>query len=207
MFLNYTKGIIATMVVAPLLLMSPAAAAADKTPGAGYSGEKGKVDAGLVTTSYANGTFQPFEPSQVATTYNQRLVPRGARVSVSALATSAGRTIVRMEVHGLVPNREYGAHAHVDPCGPQPADPGPHYQHVQAPPGVSGDPDYANPENEIWLDFTTDARGDATVRTTVNWQFSERHAQSVVIHDHHTLTKPGYAGAAGARLACVNVPF
>lgn len=44
-------------------------------------------------------------------------------------------------------------------------------------------------------------------KSTVDWQFTERHARSVVLHNDHTHTKPGEAGTTGPRLVCVNVEF
>jgi superoxide dismutase, Cu-Zn family len=69
------------------------------------------------------------------------------------------------------------------------------------------DPRYANPQNEIWLDFKTDAQGNATTATTVPWVFSDRRAASVIIHAEPTQTEPGKAGTAGARLACLSFSF
>ena len=47
------------------------------------------------------------------------------------------------------------------PAGRAPAA-GPHFQNVIDPVRPSSNPAYANPGNEIWLDFTTDEEGDAT---------------------------------------------
>jgi superoxide dismutase, Cu-Zn family len=152
------------------------------------------------------GRFGPYRPTSPATTYRTDLVPDRAPVAV-ARASLAGRTAVLLVTAGLVPNREYGAHVHVRPCGPDPADAGPHYQNRPDPLQPSTDPRYANPENEIWLDFTTDARGRGISATTVDWVFREHRARSVVLHETHTHTEPGQAGTAGARLACVTVGF
>jgi Cu-Zn family superoxide dismutase len=138
-------------------------------------------------------------------TYRADLAPPGARATVVAFP-SAGTTVV-LSVRGLLPDRHYGAHAHVAPCGPTGADAGPHHQHVVDPVRPSTDPAYANPANELWLDFGTDARGAALVSTTVDWRFGARRAHSVVVHETHTHTEPGAAGTAGARLACLTVPF
>jgi Cu-Zn family superoxide dismutase len=151
-------------------------------------------------------TFQPYRPGVRAVTYNRRLVPAGARAKITVVSRD-GATTTRLTVRGLVPNRAYGAHAHTNPCGPNPTDAGPHYQNAPDPVQPSVDPGYANPRNEIWLDFTTDARGDATAVSTVPWRFTTRHAHSVVVHTMHTHTGPGHAGDAGARLGCVNVDF
>jgi superoxide dismutase, Cu-Zn family len=166
-----------------VLAMIPSPAAADIPP----SGS------GLVVTS---GPL---------TTYDTVLVPAGATATVVS-APFAGTTVV-LSVRGLLPDRHYGAHAHVAPCGPTGAAAGAHYQHVVDPVQPSTDPAYANPTNELWLDLTTDDRGAATASTRVAWLFADRRPHSVVVHETHTHTGPGVAGTAGARLACLTVPF
>ena len=132
-------------------------------------------------------------------------LPAGARAMVHAAATGSGKTVVTLHVFGLEPNREYGAHAHRNACGASPLDAGGHFQHEI---GGATDPAYANPQNEIWLDVTTDADGNGASQATVDWTFApDNRARSVVLHDHHTATEPGAAGTAGARLACLTVEF
>lgn len=138
-----------------------------------------------------------------AVTYEPSLVPVGATATV----VGTGQTTVVLVVGGLPPNRAYGAHVHVNGCGPTGADAGPHYQKVPDPVQPSVNPAHANPRNEIWLDFTSDAAGTAAALSTVNWKFGEPRPKSVVIHAEHTHTEPGHAGTAGARLACINVDF
>lgn len=91
--------------------------------------------------------------------------------------------------------------------GPTGDDAGPHFQHTPDPVKPSVDPAYANPRNELWLDFTTDRVGTARTTSTVDWKFGPRRAHSVVIHEMHTHSDPGHAGTAGARLACLDVGF
>lgn len=135
-------------------------------------------------------------------------VPEGAKGRVKAIYDADGSTFVRLRVRGLLPNTEYGAHAHVNVCGPTGADAGPHFQHVVDPVSPSTNPEYANAENEIWLDLTTDAQGRGLAEAEVDWQFSpDRRAKSVIIHEEHTHTGQHDAGTAGARLACLTVPF
>lgn len=142
-----------------------------------------------------------------ATTYGAALVPVGAQGSVASTSTN-GRTTVSLDVTGLLPNRSYGAHAHTQPCGATGAEAGPHFQSRPDPVQPSVDPAYANPQNEIWLDLTTDASGAGSARTTVPWTSSgDRRPQSVVIHAMPTATDTGHAGTAGARAACVTVGF
>lgn len=145
-----------------------------------------------------------------AFTYDESAVPVGSKVDVET-EEEDGRTTVTLSVTGLAPNRDFGAHVHTRPCGPQPSDSGPHYQNnvdpAATPESPSTDPAYANPQNEVWLDITTDANGDARSSSTVDWEFRDDGANSVVIHSQHTMTGPGVAGTAGDRLACVDEDF
>lgn len=153
-----------------------------------------------VSATFAAGSGQ-------AITYDPALVPEGSGVTVRA-NTADGSTTTTLEVRGLRPNAVYGAHAHVNPCGPSGDAAGPHFQHEQDPVKPSVDPAFANPQNEIWLDFTTDAQGAGTATSTNDWEFpADRRAQSVIIHQMATKTEPGKAGTAGARPACVGVDF
>lgn len=147
-----------------------------------------------------------FGPDEGAFTYNTELVPEGAQIVVSETVAN-GNTTIQLNVRGLQGKRRYGAHVHVNPCGPAPEDAGPHYQRVPAPPGASMDPQYANPQNEVWLDFVTNPSGEGSTAAVVNWVFGDPPPGSVVIHAEPTRTAPGEAGDAGARLACVTVGF
>ena len=73
---------------------------------------------------------------------------------------------------------------------------------------ASVDPAFANPRNEIWLDLRTDAAGSGSVDAEVPFVFGDRAPASVIIHEaEQTATEAGKAGSAGARVACLNVPF
>ncbi|MCA6094768.1 superoxide dismutase family protein [Streptomyces sp. SCA3-4] len=141
-----------------------------------------------------------------AVTFDGTAVPAGSRVAVTE-RTSYDGTRVELRISGVQANRTFGAHVHTQACGSTPDASGPHYQNVKDPKQPSTDPQYANAQNEVWLDFTTDARGDGGAVSTVQWSFRAGEARSVVVHEHATETGPGHAGMAGARLACVNVPF
>lgn len=158
------------------------------------------------SVAYTFAKFESYSATAKAVTYDAK-VPSGAKVTVVSVPTIGGGTTVLLKLKGLLPNRAYGAHVHVKKCGAAPADAGPHYQNVVDPVQPSVDPAYANPRNEIWLDVHTDGNGFAYTSSTVDWQFTDQHAQSVVVHNEHTHTKPGEAGTAGPRLACVNVAF
>lgn len=138
------------------------------------------------------------------------LLPAGASAQVEAVYDAVGDTTVTLTVRGLEPLTEYGAHAHVAPCGTRPGAAGPHFQNVPnpTPDEFPHDPAYANPVNEVWLDLTTDEQGRAVVTSTQPWQFSPgTGARSVIIHEEHTAAGPADAGLAGARLGCLDVTF
>lgn len=156
-----------------------------------------------------SGTFTEPAGQQDAYTYDPNLAPVGSGATVAAYGHPAlGGTSTTLSVTGLVPNREYGAHAHTKPCGATGDAAGPHFQHVADPVQPSVDPAYANPENEIWLDFTTNGLGSGYAVSEVDWVGTDQRApKSVIIHEEHTHTHPGEAGEAGERLACINVDF
>ncbi|GAU71383.1 hypothetical protein SSP35_37_00020 [Streptomyces sp. NBRC 110611] len=154
------------------------------------------------------GKFAPptaFIPSS-AVTYDMSLVPAGAHITVTELS-DATVTTVELSVSGLRPHRIYGTHVHTKPCGYRPDNSGPHYQHREDVHQPSTDPAFANHKNEVWLDFTTDAKGQGGSASRHEWRFRTGEAQSIVIHERGTATGPGKAGTAGARLACFTVPF
>ncbi|MFF5082940.1 superoxide dismutase [Actinoplanes sp. NPDC000266] len=154
----------------------------------------------------AAGTFLPYRPDSPAITYEPTVVPPGARAEVGIARNSAGM-IVRLTTSGLIPRRSYGAHLHTAPCTAAPADAGPHYQHRKDPKTPSVNPSYANPRNEIWLDFTADAAGAATVTSEQRWGFAAGTSpRSLVIHALTTRTGAGVAGTAGERAACLTLP-
>lgn len=156
----------------------------------------------------AEGTFAPYSPSAIAVTYDPKLVPTGASARLM-IAGVADTTTVTLDVHGLLPGRVYGAHLHTRPCGTTGAAAGPHYQHrpdpaaSASPPSV--DPLYANPQNEVWLDVTTDSQGTGLSKSTQQWIFTTE-PRSLVVHAKKTETALGKAGTAGDRLACLTIP-
>ena len=161
----------------------------------------------LIPGPVSSGTFRPWTEGSTAVTYDTSAVPDGASAEVTVTSTVTG---VRVHVTGtgLVPGRVYGAHLHANPCTANPSEAGPHYQHVIDPKAdathPSVDPAYANPENEVWLDFTADAKGAGHATAEQKWAFPEnRPPWSLVLHAQHTHTDEGEAGTAGARLACL----
>jgi len=127
---------------------------------------------------------------------------------VRAPRSENGITTVTLDVQEFEPGRRYGADVHTDPCGETGADPGPLFQNVVDPVQPSVDPRYANPQNEIWLDFATDQTGAGGAEATVAWQIpADRRPQSVVVHEGPSALERGSAGAAGNRAACITVQF
>ncbi|RCG14821.1 hypothetical protein DQ392_27415 [Streptomyces reniochalinae] len=155
--------------------------------------------------------YDQFSPANAfvrpdAVTYDRAKVPAGARIGVTRTVAD-GATSVQLEVGGLPKNRTYGAHVHTEPCGAGPDAAGPHYQNKKDPVRPSTDPRYANPRNEVWLDFTTNAKGEGKAVSRHDWTFRKGEARSVVLHERGTRTEAGHAGEAGARLACFTVPL
>jgi len=194
-------GAASLLLTATACANTPAAPPSSSPPSsspASAAGSNSDADETVVTATFAQ--------DDAATNYNKTLVPDGAKALVAEYVFD-GATTVTLNVRGLVPNRAYGAHAHALPCGPTGDAAGPHFQHVPDPVKPSVDPEYANPENEIWLDFKTDGQGNATTASTVPWKFQDTKAGSVVIHADPTQTAAGKAGTAGARIGCVSVGF
>ncbi|AXG81255.1 superoxide dismutase family protein [Streptomyces paludis] len=199
-----SKAAAATTAVAAVTaaLLALPSAGASAHGGAGWGGGGVRAEGRFVTPS---GT-----PLGDALTYETALVPVGARISVAEHVTAGARgpvTAVVLRVSGLLPDRVYGAHVHAEPCGATPDAAGPHYQNVPDPRQPSTDPAYANAENEVWLDLTTDARGTGRAVSRHDWRFRPGAANAVVLHEHGTATDPGDAGTAGGRAACLTVPF
>lgn len=140
----------------------------------------------LYADPYGNGTANPIEP--------------GATARVHAVEDANGSTIVTVQFSGLPANREFGSHVHVLGCAVNKA--GGHYQNV-AGTGAA----FANPANEVWLDFETNEAGNATAKATVDWTFRPDGANAVIVHDHHTAHVDPGAGTAGSKLACLDVDF
>jgi len=194
-------GAASLLLTATACANTPAAAPSSSPPSsepASAAGSNSDADDTVVTATFAQ--------DDAATNYNKTLVPDGAKALVAEYVFD-GATTVTLNVRGLVPNRAYGAHAHALPCGPTGDAAGPHFQHEPDPVKPSVDPEYANPTNEIWLDFKTDSQGNATTASTVPWVFEDKKAGSVVIHADPTQTAAGKAGTAGARIGCVSVGF
>jgi Cu-Zn family superoxide dismutase len=159
---------------------------------------------------FGSGTLTPPNPVSTAITYDSDLAPIGAAMTARLIPSTDGSTRAQLTVFGLLPNRGYAAHAHTQTCGMSADAAGPQFQNhpdpaatAQAP---SSNPRYANPRNEIWLDVRTDSTGAGTSSTTVPFILTDRAPGSIVVHEAmRTLTDPGHAGTAGARIACLTL--
>ena len=156
------------------------------------------------------GVLAPAAEAAGAFTYGPA-APSGAELSAT-VTPGDSETAFELEVTGLEPDRGYAVHAHVDPCGPTGEDAGPHFQNEEDPAATpaapSSDPEYANAENEVWLDLETDADGAGTSESTVPWAVADRAPMSIVIHENMaTMTAEGMAGMAGDRVACLDAPI
>ncbi|MCU7723384.1 hypothetical protein ODJ79_06645 [Actinoplanes sp. KI2] len=173
-----------------------------------YSSGSPSPEPSLANPPYlaAFGTFLPYRPGSTAITYDPAVVPPGATATLTMTRTGYG-TEVHLEAIRLIPNRVYGAHLHINPCGADPEAAGSHYQNVQDPVTPSVNPAFANPSNEVWLDFTTSATGTGSATSRHGWDFDPvRRPRSLVLHAERTMTAAGMAGKAGARVACLTLP-
>jgi Cu-Zn family superoxide dismutase len=188
-----------------LIALSVTATAAVTAPAAAAPPTDLPASSAQVTVLAGGGTFQDGKQPYA---YDRDHIPAGASATVSTVSIDAPgyhatRTLLR--VRGLLSGHMYGAHLHAKACGAAPTDAGPHFQYVQDPVTPSVNPKFANASNEIWLDFTTDAHGDAIVYARNPSAYTTREPSSLVIHAMHTATDPGNAGTAGPRLACASL--
>jgi Cu-Zn family superoxide dismutase len=181
-------------------------ASTSKSPSASAS-----ASAAALPNITVKGAYVPAASADASTTafaYDQKLVPAGAGAEVT-LASHDGRTNVSLKATDYLPNRTYGAHLHVNPCGTDPEAAGPRFQYNVDPAATkspSVDPRYANPQNEVWLDFTTDASGNASVTTEQPWALTaDRQPHSMVVHAEKTHTGAGNVDSAGTRVSCLTL--
>lgn len=168
----------------------------------------------LARHTVSTGTFDVPASATTAFTYDVSQVPVGAQIVMRATKIGHHKTMIRLRVRGLLPGETYGAHVHYLACGATGAAAGAHYQNVPDP-AVGGsetisstDPTYANPGNEVWLDFVTNATGTARAHAVLYWRFRPTAAgvtRSVILHIDPTSTGGSVPpGNAGARLGCLN---
>lgn len=100
------------------------------------------------------------------------------------IRTADGKTIVKVEVTGLVPGTSYPVHVHAAPCGVGAAD-----GHFQFQPGGPVDD-----HNELWPGFTANSAGAGNGMAVAGRTAGER-AVSVVIHSPDRSPAPKVACA------------
>jgi Cu-Zn family superoxide dismutase len=159
------------------------------------------------TVVFGSGTLTTPSSKSKAISYNPDLAPIGAAMTATVIPTSEGST-AELTVFGLLPNRSYMTYAYTKACGATADAAGRRFQNhldpaarAQAP---STNPEYANPENEIWLAVRTDAAGAGNSRTTVPFVLSDRTPGSFVVHDA-VLSPTKDEGTVGARVACLTL--
>ncbi len=121
-----------------------------------------------------------------------------ADATVSAGALGNGNSQITLSVDGVAApaGTKFGAHVHENPCGAMSGGAsGPHYN-------VDPEGDGPLKNREVWLDFTVNANGSGHAVATRSFEVPDRANRSVIIHvmptEHGT-------GAAGARLACIDL--
>jgi hypothetical protein len=159
-------------------------------------GQVGFVRDGFVAfdNPYGNGTANP---------------AANIRGSAGFVHTGSGRSYVFLRVRDLPAGRTFGAHVHKLACADTKG--GTHYQNIPSP-TTPTDPAYANPTNEVWLDFTTHSEdetegfavtGDALKIVRADFRIRSGEAKAILVHTNPTAS----GGVAGAKLACIDVPF
>ncbi|MCG5212721.1 superoxide dismutase family protein [Streptosporangium soli] len=149
------------------------------------------------------GTFEPYKQGATAVVYDEKLVPSGA-MGEATIESTGTETESELFLEGMLPNRKYGAHLHVNACGEKPDDSGPHFRWEASPSASPNQP--ATRENEIWLDISTNGEGDGDAHATQPWALTkDRLPGSVVIHAKETTTTGPQAGQAGDRVACLTL--
>ncbi len=171
------------------------AAGADGAASDGAAGDASGDGAAMTKIASSTGTWEIYPATAPAT--NAAMNIKG---TAEAFDIGGGKTKFVLNVTALPASTEFGAHLHKLACNDTMA--GGHYQDMLPPDG--GVPaDVATATNEVWLDFTTSATGAATKEATVSWKPRAGQAKSIVVH----AMKTGVGGAAGAKLACLNMPF
>ena len=125
----------------------------------------------------ATGTFLPYRPASTAITYDPAVVPAGSTAQARGQRGPGDHDgTTERDRAGSAPGvRRAPAHQALHrragrgrPALPAPEGPGA----AASPPSV--DPAYANPANEVWLDFTADTTGAVAVTSKVAWMFDGR---------------------------------
>jgi|GEM_PF-2667926 len=119
-----------------------------------------------------------------------------ADAAVQVVRTGPGGTRVTLHVTGVdaPAGTTFGAHVHNAPCGEDPLASGGHYAHPA--------PASSLEAKEVWLDVTVNEAGNGHRSAVRAWAIDESSPRSVVVHAQPTNAE---TGAAGARLACIDL--
>ena len=158
---------------------------------------------------FGSGTLTMPNSTSKAITYDPDLAPIGAAMTATIIPTSEGSR-AQLTVLGLLPDRGYAVYAHDKTCGTTTSAAGERFQIHRDPAATSAapstDPNYANPDNEIWLDVRTDDAGTGTSATTIPFVLTDRVPGSLVVYaGMHTPPNPAQAGNVGAPIACLTL--
>lgn len=172
----------------------PAEKSATPAPSQSPSPPPTRVDA--VGGSHG-ASFTTYTEDAVAITYDPDSVPEDAPVTLTR-NMGVSSTSMSIQVAGLPPNQKYGAHVHMDTCGPTAEDAGPRYQHEPGPSPAASTPDTGN---ELWIPFVTDSQGQAETSATVNWPIRPGQGHSLIFHAEGAPTADE-SEQPGDRVAC-----
>lgn len=142
-------------------------------------------------------SFTTYTEDAVAITYDPDFVPEDAPVTLTR-NMGVSSTSMSVQVAGLPPNQKYGAHVHMNTCGPTAKDAGPRYQHEPGPSPAAATPDKGN---ELWIPFVTDSQGQAQASAAVNWPIRPGQGHSLVFHAEGT-PAADESKRPGDRVAC-----
>jgi hypothetical protein len=152
----------------------------------------------MLASSNNSAVFRYLEPYTPDLTPNP--IPNTASAEAQAFDDD-GQLRIELSVAGFPATRKFGAHLHKLTCEDT-LKAGGHYQNMPFPAGgMATDPTYANPTNEAWLDFTTDAAGEGEKVLTVDWIPRAGEAKAIIFHDMPS----GVGGVSGAKLACLPI--
>jgi Cu-Zn family superoxide dismutase len=158
---------------------------------------------------FGSGTLTMPNSTSKAITYNPDLAPIGAALTATIIPTSEGST-AQLTVLGLLPDRGYTVYAYEKACGPTANAAGARFQNRRDPAATSSapstHPQYANPDNEIWLDVRTDDAGTGTSAATLPFVLTDRAPGSLMIYA--TMRAPqerARAGSIGSPVACLTL--
>jgi hypothetical protein len=181
---------------------SGSSSGSDASSSEGGAGDGGGSAGDASTLAKSLGSWVVYDNPYGDGGANPAMGIQGMAVALARKLSDGGAGMeVQLMVSGLPVDRDFGSHIHKAECDAGMA--GGHFQHVPAPDGGASDPAFANPMNEVWLDFKTDGMGKAMSDVNVNFVPPAGGAKAIIVHDRKT----GDGGVAGAKLACLPFAF